>query len=389
MSEAGKALQEYRAWRDVLKKFIAEDLEEGVDFMSVRNGSKPSLLQPGAQKLARLLGLSAHFDIVERAIDLTGEEHDGKPFVHVLVKCALNDATGVVVSESYGEANSRSPRMRNVAANADNVINTVVKMAQKRAYVGAVTFAAGVSEEFTQDIEDYTEHQQHDTSKRKPANPKRKQRPAQKQQKPDAGAFDFSAWLDRALDHAEKHDVTLLRLAALFGEPFPAVAKRLVTAGKTDAEMTTWFAELVNAVVNHRPVARSGHVYDDDELLFLDYYAANWWPFAEQWNMHPDAEDKPPTFSELAKAMQNWNKRWFTALGKMDWDGAKDWDAVHALFNAEHFSGTDVNAYAVWQACVARTPALTDALRKDRMNQTAQEQRAKEPTKPTQRKKLA
>jgi len=233
------------------------------------------------------------------------------------------------------------------------------------------------------------------TSARKPAkstksaNAKRKRQPAQKQQKPDAGAFDFGAWLDRALDHAEQHGVTLARLAVLFGEPFPTVAKRLVTAGKTDAEMTTWFAELVDAVVNRRPVARNGHVYDEDEQLFLDYYAANWWPFAEQWNMHPDAEEVESTFSELAEAVPDWNKAWFVALGKMGWNGAKDWDAVHALFDAEHFSGTDTDAYAVWHACVARTPALADALRKDKMNQTAQEQRAKETTKPTRRKKLA
>jgi len=216
------------------------------------------------------------------------------------------------------------------------------------------------------------------------------QRQQRKQKPAEPARVDVPDWTARALEWAADQGVDAKRLTLLLGEPLAKLAGRLVVAGRNEAEMTAWFETLVAAVREKRPVGRSGRTFTGDELLFLDYYATEKWPFSEQWDMRAEAgPDEPPTMARLAEAEKNWNQRWFAVLSDMGWAGKGDWDAVHALFDVESFSGTDISAWDVWQACVARTPALVDALRQDKMRKEAEQERAQAPKKPTRRKKLA
>jgi hypothetical protein len=142
-------------------------------------GNKPTLLKPGAEKLTKLLGLADTYDFVDRTEDF---EHD---FFNYTVRCRLvSMATGQIVAEGLGNCNSHESKYRwrwawprdlsepekvglktrtlkggGVQYRVENddvasLVNTIIKMAKKRAQVDAALSAGRLSEVFTQDLED-------------------------------------------------------------------------------------------------------------------------------------------------------------------------------------------------------------------------------------------
>ena len=197
-----------------------------------------------------------------------------------------------------------------------------------------------------------------------PRNPAKARQPAQGQQRKQKPAeparVDVPDWTARALEWGVEQGVKAVRLTMVLSEPLGAVAKRAAQAGKAEAELTEWFGKLIEAVKANRPVGRAGRVFAQEDLRTLNDFAAQRWPYQDRWNMHSVATDEPPTMEQLTEA-KDWNKRWFSALSDMGWR-KEDWDAVHALFDMESFSGTDISAWDVWRACMARTPAFVDEL---------------------------
>ena len=160
------------------------------------------------EKLATQFGLHPRMDIIERTEDWTGEEHGGEPLFYYFYRCSLV-RDGEVIAEADGSCNSRESKYRyrwvdrvcpgcGAAAvirgkaeygggwlcykkrggcgakfnagdariedqeagrklNEDvaDLVNTIQKMAQKRALVAAVLIGVNASEFFTQDIEEY------------------------------------------------------------------------------------------------------------------------------------------------------------------------------------------------------------------------------------------
>ena len=191
-----------------MKDFVSSILAKGVDYGEIPGTSKPTLLKPGAEKLATFFGLSVAFQLEDKTEDWNGKEHDGEPFFYYRYKCQSR-RNGVLVAECEGSANSfeKKYRYRNASLRcpacgnetiikgnaeygggwvcfkkkggcgakfADNdvriaeqprgqvknqdvadLVNTIQKIAQKRAYVGMVLLAVNGSEYFTQDIEDF------------------------------------------------------------------------------------------------------------------------------------------------------------------------------------------------------------------------------------------
>lgn len=182
-----------------------------VDYGTVPGtGDKPTLLKPGAEKLASLFGLSPDFEPLDSVMDWTGKDHGGEPFFFVRYRCTLrrgdmavgqgvgscnswekkyryrkaqrvcpNCGTAAIIKgkNEYGggwlcfkkadgcgsKFNDGDPAIENQEVgqvkNADpaDVVNTIDKMAQKRALVAAVLIAVNASELFTQDVEDYSD----------------------------------------------------------------------------------------------------------------------------------------------------------------------------------------------------------------------------------------
>lgn len=142
------------------------ELKRGVDFDNpdTRNGKKafnqPILLKAGAEKLAFGFGLCQRYTIESKI-----EQHDDTgTFFYYLVRCDLvkpSEYSDVVIANSYGSANTGEKR--NGFNSAFDAANSTLKMAQKRALVGAALSISGLSDLFTQDIENETFMQNADT----------------------------------------------------------------------------------------------------------------------------------------------------------------------------------------------------------------------------------
>lgn len=174
-----KDIQAINKFQQVVKATMVS----GHDYGVIPGTRKPTLLKPGAEKIAKLLGLADEYEIIDKA-----EEWD-KPFFRYLIKCRLMSiAHRVIVSEGLGECNSMESKYRwrwvfqselpsdidksklvqrtirtkrgdakQYRLDNDDIysqVNTVLKMAKKRALVDASLSAGRLSDVFTQDIED-------------------------------------------------------------------------------------------------------------------------------------------------------------------------------------------------------------------------------------------
>lgn len=193
----------------MLKQYVSQMLTEGHDFGVIPGtGSKPSLLKPGAEKLTTIFGLTKRFALVQATEDWDGSQHNGEPFFYYIYRCSLLKGD-LLIAESDGSCNSFESKYRyrkadrlcpdcaqatiikgreeygggwlcyknkggcgakfdvnDPAITAQQVgrvvnpdiadqINTIQKMAQKRALIGTTLLAVNASEFFTQDIEDF------------------------------------------------------------------------------------------------------------------------------------------------------------------------------------------------------------------------------------------
>lgn len=119
------------------------------DFGVIFGTKKPSLLKSGAEKIANACGMLQHYTIESKI------EDPEKPLFFYTVKCELckisNDGKEYVFYTSYGSANTLEKR--NGRNGAFDAANATLKMAQKRALVAAVISMGGLSDLFTQDME--------------------------------------------------------------------------------------------------------------------------------------------------------------------------------------------------------------------------------------------
>lgn len=131
--------------RSALMEWVRSALVEGVDFGSIptkRGPSKPSLWKPGAEKICGMLGVTVHFPTLA---DYEQAALQGTELKHIIMRCAIQDASGRVVADGVGA--------RSLAQDYGD-INKALKMAEKSAHIDATLRMAGLSEVFTQDLED-------------------------------------------------------------------------------------------------------------------------------------------------------------------------------------------------------------------------------------------
>lgn len=131
--------------RAMLMEWVRAALVEGVDFgcIPTRRGlSKPSLWKPGAEKICGMLGVSVHFPTLH---DYEQAALHGVDLQNIIVRCEIKDASGGVVADGIGA--------RSIKQDYGD-INKALKMAEKSAHIDATLRMAGLSEVFTQDLED-------------------------------------------------------------------------------------------------------------------------------------------------------------------------------------------------------------------------------------------
>ena len=126
--------------------FIKDNLEKGNDYMSI-GGGKPTLLKSGAEKMNILMGLSAQYHKTKEIINPNDK------FYYVEVKCTLTHMKSQMqVAECLASCNNQEKARKHMEF-AD-ALNVVLKIAEKRAYVGATLNANALSQFYTQDLED-------------------------------------------------------------------------------------------------------------------------------------------------------------------------------------------------------------------------------------------
>ena len=129
-----------------IEAVVAKYLKAGRDYDRLPNTSKPTLLKSGAEILADVYGFRTSAKVINRI-----ENYD-KQFVLYEVCVTVVDKDGNIVAEGLGSCNSRERKY--LKTDFATNLNTVLKIAKKRAYVDAVLTATHASKVFTQDIED-------------------------------------------------------------------------------------------------------------------------------------------------------------------------------------------------------------------------------------------
>lgn len=229
------ALQAYQAKKDLIDSIMKPNVDYGI----IPGTNKNTLLKAGAEKATSFFGLSPRFRDAVAVEDFTGKDHEGEPFFFYRRTCELWRNEHLVASVD-GSCNSfeKKYRYRNSericpscgksaiikgkaeygggwlcfknkggcgAKFSDNdksiidqpmgqvknpdvadLANTILKMADKRALVAATLIATGLSEYFTQDVEDFitgefteiTESKPETKSTQKTEQPKQEHRPA-------------------------------------------------------------------------------------------------------------------------------------------------------------------------------------------------------------------
>lgn len=159
------------------RALISALLVEGRDYGTIPGVDKPSLLKPGAERVSIAFGCYSRFRIVEQEIDhdrrvewqkkkAKWDTVDGRRqkvgedvttgvslgLYRYVVECEIvHRETGLVVGSCLGAASTMESKYIDRPREMEN---TIAKMAEKRAHVGAVLNAFGLSEQFTQDVED-------------------------------------------------------------------------------------------------------------------------------------------------------------------------------------------------------------------------------------------
>lgn len=149
-SQLRKQMARDQEVRAIVTEYISNNMKAGVDYGTItikgKDGrtheSKPSLFKPGAEKFCSLFKLRPTFRKDDETANMLGDTTGIIAYV-----CTLIDTRGRVVGEGRGTAKAD-------ISGYDFDINKQVKIAQKRAQTDAVLRTGGLSDFFTQDMED-------------------------------------------------------------------------------------------------------------------------------------------------------------------------------------------------------------------------------------------
>ena len=236
--------------------FVQDLMEDGRDYGVIPGtGGKPTLYKPGAEKLTTFFGLTPTFTLRGKVEDWSGADHGSEPFFYYWYTCHLHRGD-FLIAEADGSCNSRETQYRyrkgqrlcpscgeaaiikgraeygggwlcwgkrggcgakfkdgateiesqevGRVLNEDiaDQVNSILKKAQKRAFVAVTLIGVNASQFFTQDLEDMTEDFEteaatieHKTNPRDSAPRPKTPKSAQAKVAPkEEGDWDYDAW---------------------------------------------------------------------------------------------------------------------------------------------------------------------------------------------------
>jgi hypothetical protein len=179
LDRMGDAFEQIQRFQKLVKTHLVPDH----DFGTIPGTQKPTLLKPGAEKITKLMGLADSYSISDKVEDWA------KPLFSYTVTCELHNIQGgALISQGIGHCNSMEACYRHrwlwssdVPAHLDknslpqrqintrrgrstqyrienddvfSLVNTIMKMAKKRALVDAALSAGRLSDLFSQGDQD-------------------------------------------------------------------------------------------------------------------------------------------------------------------------------------------------------------------------------------------
>jgi hypothetical protein len=105
--EMALALQEETEKRTIVALYVGRHLHDGVDYGIIPGTKERTLLKPGAEKLVELFRCTPQFDILDKV-----EDWDAGLFNYTFRVRISHRESGKVLAEGYGSANSREGRYR-------------------------------------------------------------------------------------------------------------------------------------------------------------------------------------------------------------------------------------------------------------------------------------
>jgi hypothetical protein len=178
-------IEEMKNWYRAMTQFGKDILRVNIDYGIVSGIGKPALLKPGAEKIKKAFGLQVErMDCVKEIIETE------KNYLDYTYKCIITSKNGLRLGICDGNANSKEEKFRFIFKPSEKIPerkiiekmkiegtgkwkkysdkwvwmernenpdvlalkNCIQKVAQKRAFVGAILMATGASEFFTQDM---------------------------------------------------------------------------------------------------------------------------------------------------------------------------------------------------------------------------------------------
>ncbi len=140
---------------DQIREIQRAVLKEGTDFGNIPGTPKPTLFKAGAEWLLKWARFGHRFEVVETERDEQGRRYG------VTYRCTVHalDDPSVIIATCDGYCGYDEPDREEHTSRRGKQVprspwNTIIKMAQKRALVGATLQATGTSGLFTQDLDD-------------------------------------------------------------------------------------------------------------------------------------------------------------------------------------------------------------------------------------------
>lgn len=166
---------------------INESFENGLDCGTIPGTSKPTLLKPGAEKLCTAFGAAVKIEVlptsevnheIEFSYKTKWKSGTALGLYRYVVRTSLfSKVTGEFWGEGIGSCSTLESKYCDRPRDCEN---TVLKMAKKRALVDAALTVFGLSNRFTQDVEDLVvEPQESRTNRASPSS--QSNRPVQSQ----------------------------------------------------------------------------------------------------------------------------------------------------------------------------------------------------------------
>lgn len=140
------SLTEAKERVQLLQQFVDEMMTEGVDYGRIKGFNKPTLLKPGAEKLCDIFGFSKQISIINRL-----ENWEIGIFSYEVKVTLISKQSGLIEAEGIGTCNNKEKGY--IDQDPFSIVNTLLKMAKKRALIDATLSATRASGIFTQDIE--------------------------------------------------------------------------------------------------------------------------------------------------------------------------------------------------------------------------------------------